>query len=140
MKRLLRICVSVLSVLVLLGCSTTSNQPTASSQVEETSQLLEATLRITTDGQNSTENVRILPKMSDLKLVILSWMSWKSTTISRKKTAWLRSSTEKVRIQPAIPTGCIRSMVAWQKKVLQNKFYKKATMLNSTLKAFNKLK
>ncbi|HEL2576823.1 DUF4430 domain-containing protein [Streptococcus sp. P25B114] len=58
MKRLLRICVSVLSVLVLLGCSTTSNQPTASSQVEETSQLLEATLRITTDGQNSTENVR----------------------------------------------------------------------------------
>ncbi|WP_392380210.1 hypothetical protein, partial [Streptococcus suis] len=83
MKRLLRICVSVLSVLVLLGCSTTSNQPTASSQVEETSQLLEATLRITTDGQNSTENVRILPKMSDLKLVILSWMSWKSTTISR---------------------------------------------------------
>lgn len=58
MKRLLRICVSVLSVLVLLGCSTTSNQPTASSQVEETSQLLEATLRITTDGQNSTKNVR----------------------------------------------------------------------------------
>lgn len=58
MKRLLRICVSVLSVLVLLGCSTMSNQPTASSQVEETSQLLEATLRITTDGQNSTENVR----------------------------------------------------------------------------------
>lgn len=58
MKRLLRICVSVLSALVLLGCSTTSNQPTASSQVEETSQLLEATLRITTDGQNSTENVR----------------------------------------------------------------------------------
>lgn len=58
MKRLLRICVSVLTALVLLGCSTTSNQPTASSQVEETSQLLEATLRITTDGQNSTENVR----------------------------------------------------------------------------------
>ncbi|WP_174852719.1 DUF4430 domain-containing protein [Streptococcus suis] len=58
MKRLLRICVSVLSALVLLGCSTTSNQPTASSQIEETSQLLEATLRITTDGQNSTENVR----------------------------------------------------------------------------------
>ncbi|MFH0372893.1 DUF4430 domain-containing protein [Streptococcus sp. A22] len=58
MKRLLRICVSVLSVLVLLGCSTTSNQPTASSQVEETSQPLEATLRITTDGQNSTKNVR----------------------------------------------------------------------------------
>ena len=58
MKQLLRICVSVLSALVLLGCSTTSNQPTASSQVEETSQLLEATLRITTDGQNSTENVR----------------------------------------------------------------------------------
>lgn len=58
MKRLLRICVSVLSALVLLGCSTTSNQPTASSQVEETSQLLEATLRITTDGQNSTKNVR----------------------------------------------------------------------------------
>lgn len=58
MKRLLRICVSVLSALVLLGCSTTSNQPTASSQVEETSQPLEATLRITTDGQNSTKNVR----------------------------------------------------------------------------------
>ncbi|HFI0140554.1 TPA: DUF4430 domain-containing protein [Streptococcus suis] len=57
MKRLLRICVSVLSALVLLGCSTTSNQPTASSQVEETSQLLEATLRITSDGQNSTKNV-----------------------------------------------------------------------------------
>ncbi|WP_170242349.1 DUF4430 domain-containing protein [Streptococcus suis] len=58
MKQLLRICVSVLSALVLLGCSTTSNQPTASSQVEETSQLLEATLRITSDGQNSTKNVR----------------------------------------------------------------------------------
>ncbi|MFI3125371.1 DUF4430 domain-containing protein [Streptococcus suis] len=58
MKRLLRICVSVLSALVLLGCSTTSNQPTASSQIEETSQLLEATLRITTDGQTSTKNVR----------------------------------------------------------------------------------